>query len=954
MPKPFVPLTLAQFAELVRTFVFTRTISAVHMHHTWRPNHSQYNGVATIEGMWRDHTQNRAFADIAQHVTIAPDGTIWTGRNWNQSPASATGNNGNSSFGPFMFEMIGDFDHGKDPFQDPQRAVAIQVIALIQQRFSLLPETVKFHNQMSPKSCPGSAVDYMQTVRAVQAAHVTVDEQRRSDSAHSEESPFSGAWRDKGLTDEDLNVVRLAQEALRSAGSRDISTETELPETGGAPESRDQSAGAGDLLRLRPYVIDIDRGRLVQSGEYSSLPEDVERIFGEEMEEAFHNPAAYGMPERKLGEPFRIMLWAHGGLVSEKAGLAGALSHIDFWTKNGIFPVMFVWETGLLASVGHLLQGMMPGSRNFFSDHVSDPLIEGAARAAGGVKIWGDMKNVAERASLPDGGAFKSAQELKTFCDRHQGDRIEIYAAGHSAGAIFHSYFLPVVFAQGVPALKALYFLAPAIRTDLFRDRLLPLIGTRIGRLDMFAMNRPTELNDDCAAIYRKSLLYLIRFALEPEKDAELVGLEESVRRDAATKTLFGLGGAPSSGHAEAVFSPTPASDGPSASRSTSHGGFDDDPHTMNSIALRMLGKQVASQLAMQFPKLTGRAAGEDPWTAPEVTAARTFRTEFRPAPASAPAPSPQPTAPAVFVPGKAGRRIALCIGIDDYTGRPLSGCVADARLWGKTLGNLGFQTSILAQHDAEYDNLKAEIQKLIRSGQAGDSLVLQYSGHGTQVPDLNGDEATGNDQAVCPIDSIQSGRYLIDDDIGAMIDELKAGVRFTMMMDCCHSGTINRFGVGEPPAVSGKARFLPLTEDMRQKYIDFALARGSRSFTKSRSRGASQATVEVLFSACRSGESAMERNGQGDFTLRATSLLAQSGGAFTNRQFIDAVVKAFGSAPEQMPNITCSSELLDQALFGGTAAGGRSLGAPSAAGGSRFGDLADAVGLVADALRRV
>lgn len=154
MPKPFIPLTLAQFAELVRTFAFTRTISAVHMHHTWRPNHAQYKGVASIEGMWRDHIQNRCFADIAQHITIAPDGTIWTGRSWNRPPASAIGNNGNSSFGPFMFEMIGDFDQDKDLFQDPQRNVAIQVIAIIQQRFALLPETLKFHNQMSSKSCP--------------------------------------------------------------------------------------------------------------------------------------------------------------------------------------------------------------------------------------------------------------------------------------------------------------------------------------------------------------------------------------------------------------------------------------------------------------------------------------------------------------------------------------------------------------------------------------------------------------------------------------------------------------------------------------------------------------------------------------------------------------------------------------------------------------------------------
>ena len=44
MPKPFHQLTVEQFVELLEKFPFTRKIESVHMHHTWRPNHSQYNG----------------------------------------------------------------------------------------------------------------------------------------------------------------------------------------------------------------------------------------------------------------------------------------------------------------------------------------------------------------------------------------------------------------------------------------------------------------------------------------------------------------------------------------------------------------------------------------------------------------------------------------------------------------------------------------------------------------------------------------------------------------------------------------------------------------------------------------------------------------------------------------------------------------------------------------------
>jgi hypothetical protein len=45
-----------------------------------------------------------------------PQGGLWTGRNWNLAPASATGHNGTAGEGPFMIEMVGDFDAGQDPF----------------------------------------------------------------------------------------------------------------------------------------------------------------------------------------------------------------------------------------------------------------------------------------------------------------------------------------------------------------------------------------------------------------------------------------------------------------------------------------------------------------------------------------------------------------------------------------------------------------------------------------------------------------------------------------------------------------------------------------------------------------------------------------------------------------------------------------------------------------------
>lgn len=102
MPAPFQRLSVDQFAAVLRAFDFRRRITGVHMHHTWRPSHAQWRGHDSMVAMWRFHTQDRGFSDIAQHLTIDPEGQVWTGRNWNAAPASAVGHNGTSVAGPFM------------------------------------------------------------------------------------------------------------------------------------------------------------------------------------------------------------------------------------------------------------------------------------------------------------------------------------------------------------------------------------------------------------------------------------------------------------------------------------------------------------------------------------------------------------------------------------------------------------------------------------------------------------------------------------------------------------------------------------------------------------------------------------------------------------------------------------------------------------------------------------
>ncbi len=212
--------------------------------------------------------------------------------------------------------------------------------------------------------------------------------------------------------------------------------------------------------------------------------------------------------------------------------------------QNNIYPIHFVWETGLFDALKQILSGAreMAAARGLsrdFWDNTTDPAIEVLARTLGGAKIWSAMKESGRLASDDSGGATYTAKKMAAFCQKHQGE-IELHAVGHSAGSIFHSWFLPRAFTEGVPPFAALYFLAPAIRVDAFKERLLSHIGNNIQHLAMFTMKKDWEKDDLVAKIYQKSLLYLIYYALESNRKTPILGLEESLRKDAEAANLFG------------------------------------------------------------------------------------------------------------------------------------------------------------------------------------------------------------------------------------------------------------------------------------------------------------------------------------------------------------------------------------------------------------------------------
>lgn len=935
MPAPFKKITLDQFAELLARFPFKRKINAVHMHHTWRPNHDQYRGHDSIVAMWRYHTQENHWSDIAQHLTIAPDGALWLGRDWNRPPASAAGHNGNAQAGPFMFEMIGDFDEGEDPFDGAQRDAALEVIARVQLRFGLPAGTLQLHNMMSTKTCPGSSIDYQTVLREVAALQPQLLSSTR---ALPPDGPFQAeqiVMRD--VVNESIESLQRATETMFEPADaepclhRDGHHEHVHARAGGA-----RGLGFEVAQALRPHVVNLRMGLFSSSGEWSTTQQDVDAIFDDHLPRALQAAKA---KERKL----KLMLYAHGGLNSESDALAKTAELAAWWRANGIYPIHFVWETGLVETLGQMLervqQGREPGTRNFFSDHVSDPLVEAFVHRAGGVQIWNAMKWSAQQSSSPNalggsataasptpGGAWYVASKLAALCKAHGAD-LEVHACGHSAGAIFHAHFIPCALEQGLPRVDSLHLMAPAVRVDLFRQQLQHRIGKDKGidKLTMYTMEDGFEKDDDCGKVYRKSLLYLIHHGLEPERNEPILGLERSVRADAGLKQLFGIGGA--QGDATVVWSDNRLDQGRSASRSRTHGGFDDDPATMGSIARRVLGKADADAI-VELPR---SRSGASPWRTPgdvwaDILAEHGFELPnfALPDPPPASFAAVQPTSPAQqqrwepLVAAGGGRRLALCVGIDDYPTAPLTGCVNDARAWAKALARLGFEPQLLLDGQATRAAIVQRLSALVEQSRAGDVIVFQFAGHGTQVPDLDGDEGGGDtpgeDEALCPHD-FMSGELLIDDDIRAIFERLPECVNLTCFFDCCHSGTITRFAFGRPGAPlpgGARPRFIAASRSLIENFVDRrrdTLARGADP-------GLAAPMRDVVFSACLSSELALESNGHGDFTRHALQVLGQGTAGISNAAFAERITQAFGQSPRQHAKLYSSDQLRTAGLL--------------------------------------
>lgn len=139
----------------------------------------------------------------------------------------------------------------------------------------------------------------------------------------------------------------------------------------------------------------------------------------------------------------------------------------------------------------------------------------------------------------------------------------------------------------------------------------------------------------------------------------------------------------------------------------------------------------------------------------------------------------------------------ALLVGINyKGTNYQLNGCINDVTNMSKFLKTVLKYDKITEMTDdtpikPTRANIISNLINMVKKSKRGDRLLFLYSGHGSLVKDQNGDETSGYDSCLCPIDTLENGKYIKDDEIrNNIVNKIPAGVHMTFIFDCCNSGT--------------------------------------------------------------------------------------------------------------------------------------------------------------------
>ena len=318
------------------------------------------------------------------------------------------------------------------------------------------------------------------------------------------------------------------------------------------------------------HFVHFDDGAYKEKGDYWSTSEDVCQT-AERLKKAIDT-----------GRYIHLLLYAHGGLNNPKDSARRVKALKNGFMRNGIYPYHIMYDTGLVEELKDVIARAFDRAKERaagFSDWW-DGIIEDAIRKPL-TPIWEEMKR---DAYLPFKSNGDGCDAISSIVKGLGGTKVSIHLVGHSTGAILLGHLLRAFDRLNCGNIvTSCSLMAPACTIDFFEDNYRPRLDSaksnrlRLPKISIYNLTDDFEKDDTVAFAYRKSLLYLISHALERERDKPLLGMQSHATGLTKTKGL------------KFIYSDG-RSNGKARSASTSHGGFDNDPNTMNDILQNILG----------------------------------------------------------------------------------------------------------------------------------------------------------------------------------------------------------------------------------------------------------------------------------------------------------------------------------------------------------------------------
>jgi len=272
--------------------------------------------------------------------------------------------------------------------------------------------------------------------------------------------------------------------------------------------------------------------------------------------------------------------------------------------------------------------------------------------------------------------------------------------------------------------------------------------------------------------------------------------------------------------------------------------------------------------------------------------------------------------------------KVALCVGINNFKNFPsaaLRGCVNDVNDMEKMLKDLlGFQAQEvvkLIDSEATKTRIMNDLKKIVEGAKSGryDHVVFSMSSHGTQVPDLSGDEPDRVDEAFCPYDLAQSGddwdpeHIIVDDELRDLFIQLPGDVLLEVFLDTCHSGT--------------GLKAIDLIWDRQTRYIPPPSMEGFQKMEGKRQRGLNKSMLEkgrhehILWAACRADQTSADANIDGDwhgaFTYYFCKEMKASQNELTRNEILEKVRNDLQEGNyTQIPQLECEATVRNKKMI--------------------------------------